>query len=41
MMGEDPLPKITEYFNKKQYKNVILLTMGEGDSKIVEIVLEK
>ena len=28
MMGEDPLPKLTDYFARKKYKNVILIAMG-------------
>jgi hypothetical protein len=28
IMGEDPLPKLSEYLGKKRYKNVILLAIG-------------
>ena len=39
-MGEDPLPRISEHLALKRYKNVILVAMGEGQSKVAEMILE-
>lgn len=39
-MGEDPLPRISEYLGAKRYKNVMLVAMGEGQNKVAEMILE-
>ena len=34
LMGEDPLPRISEYLAMKRFKNVILVAMGEGQNRV-------
>jgi hypothetical protein len=41
LMGEDPIQLLMDYVNKKKYRNVVLVAMGQGQNRVAEAVLDK